>query len=481
MAEQIKYYKAKQIVVWDKGEHRILENGYLGVKGTQIEGFHRSIPEGAPCEDLGNAAITPGFINLHSHPSEVYTIKSYLEDTGNVCFYESGLYDTLGAVGLGENAPYLQTKINLAEMLKSGCTTITIFGGPYSRLEAQTAGDMGIRAYVGAGIRAGDAMEEKNIWYSPDGHSLVYDLDEKEGMERIREAEDFVRDFEGSYEGRIRTLLGPTQSMTCTPAMLTRTRETADRLGVGVSIHIAEAAMEFESCMRMYGKTPVQMVADTGLLGEDVIIAHCVYVTGHSKINMHGDGDLKILGGKKVTVAHSPTPFIRKGEVFESFEKYGNYGVNVGIGTDAFPSDIIQEMRLAAIVGKTAEQTTFTATAKDMFNAVTVNGAKAFGRTDIGRLAPGAKADFVVFDLENIEMTPIRDLIKNIVYSSTRHSVDRVYVDGRCLVKGGQVEGFDEKALCRELQESAERAWAEASEFGDVEANFPRSFSLLEE
>lgn len=480
MSVGIKFLKAKYIVVWEKGSHHILEDGYLMVSGKKIAGYTKVLPEGAECEDFGNAAIIPGFINLHTHPSEVYSIKSYIEDCGSPNFYESTLMDypfpTLGARGAE-----IQAKLNLAELIKSGCTTSLIYGGPYSELEAKTAGEMGLRAYVGAGIRAGDRMEADSIWHSPDGHSVSYDFDEKSGFERIKEAEEFIKKYDGSYDNRIHAMLGPTQSMTCTPEMLKETRRVADRLGVGITVHVAEDLSEFEACIRLHGKTPVELLNDTGLLGEDVVLAHCVFVSGHSKVFIKNNNDLKLLGSSKSNVAHSPTPFIRVGQTLESFGKYTDAGVNMCMGTDTFPSDIVQEMRLAAFMAKAEEGTTYKTRGRDIFNSATINGAKALGRTDIGRLCDGAKADFSVVDLSTIEMTPSRDVVKSIIYSGTRHSISKVYVDGNCIVENGKVNGVDEKSLCEELQAIGEEAWKKLTTLDgkSMDEFYPMSFPRL--
>lgn len=200
-------------------------------------------------------------------------------------------------------------------------------------------------------------------------------------------------------------------------------------------------------------------MAENGMVGEDVIVAHCYLVQGHSAIFMAGSEDLRILGDSKSTVAHCPMVLARAGNSLQSFARYMRNGVNVGLGTDTFPSDYVQEMRQAAFMGKAMEKSTFGMTAKDVFYAATINGAKALRRDDLGRLAPGAKADFVVFDLNNIEMTPCRDVVKNIVYSATRHSVSRTYINGKCIVKDGKINGIDEKEMCRELQAMAQEAW----------------------
>ena len=480
MSNVTKFLRAKYIVVWKEGSHRILENGYLAVEGGRISGYMTNLPEGVQYEDLGNAAIIPGFVNLHTHPSEVFSIKSYIEDCGNPNFFESTLMD-YPFPALGKRGAELQTTLNLIELVKSGCTTSLIYGGPYSRLEAETAGKMGLRAYVGAGIRAGDRMESDSIWHSPDGHSVTFDFDEESGFDRIREAEELVRDYDGAFNGRIHIMMGPTQSMTCTPAMLRETRKAADRLGVGITIHVAEDLAEFEGCARLYGKTPVELLADTGLLGEDVVLAHCVFISGHSQVFIKNNNDLKLLGRTKSNVAHSPTPFIRLGTHLESFAKYADAGVNVGMGTDTFPSDMVQEMRLAAFMAKSQERTTYRTRARDVFNAATVNGAKALGRKDLGRLCEGAVADFSVVDLSTIEMTPSRDIIKSIVYSGTRHSISQVYVGGQCVVKDGKVCGIDERSLCEELQTISEMAWKKlkSSDGRTMDAFYPMSFPRL--
>ena len=465
MMDSTKYYKARFIIVWHENQHKTLENGYLSVKGDKIEGYYSVLPDGSNYEDLGNVAITPGFINLHSHPSEVFALKSYREDIGNPNFYEGTLYDYALVLPFTERSAFVQAKLNIAEMLKSGCTTQLICGGGYSRVEAQIAGEMGVRAYVGAAIRAGDPKEEKSIWESPDGHSIIYNFNEEAGMDRLAEAVELVKEMRGSYDGRVNAILAPTQTMTCTPKMLKETRKWADKLGGPITIHGSEAPTEFESCIRMFGQTPVEYMKDNGMLGEDVIIAHCLYIAGHSRIYMAGNRDLKLLGESGATVAHCPWALARSGNFLQSFAGYMKAGVNLGIGTDTFPSDYLLEMRCAASIGKIADRSTFAVSAKMVFDAATIGGAKALGRKDIGRLEKGAKADFVVFKLDSIEMSPVRDVVKNIVYSATRHSVKDVFVDGMRIVEDGVISGFDERALSEELQELSEESWRNTSKY----------------
>ena len=90
---------------------------------------------------------------------------------------------------------------------------------------------------MGGPVRAADRYEAKSIWNSPDGHSLDYDFDEKEGFARIEEAQQLLEEIDGSYDGRIRGIWAPTQTLTCTPAMLKEVRKRADKMGMLITIH----------------------------------------------------------------------------------------------------------------------------------------------------------------------------------------------------------------------------------------------------
>src|SRR5581483_8003449 len=104
-------------------------------------------------------------------------------------------------------------------------------------------------------------------------------------------------------------------------------------------------------------------------------------------------------------------------------------------------------------------------TAADVFDAATLGGARALGREDLGRIAPGARADLVLWKAASWNMTPLRDPIRNLVYNATAEDVDRVYVDGRLVVDGGRVLAADEAKLFAALQAAGERMWPRMREF----------------
>jgi 5-methylthioadenosine/S-adenosylhomocysteine deaminase len=139
--------------------------------------------------------------------------------------------------------------------------------------------------------------------------------------------------------------------------------------------------------------------------------------------------------------------------------------VNMSLGTDTNPQSVIEAMRWAAVCSKIVERSTQATTAADAFDAATLGGARALGRDDLGRIAPGARADLVLWKAASWAMTPLRDPIKNIVFNATAEDVDRVYVDGRLVVDGGRVLAADERAILAALQAAGERMWPRMQQY----------------
>ena len=155
------------------------------------------------------------------------------------------------------------------------------------------------------------------------------------------------------------------------------------------------------------------------------------------------------------------------------------------LGTDTCPQNMIQAMRWAAVLSKIMERNTESTTAADVFNAATLNGAKALGRDDLGRLAPGAKADMVIFSGDSMNMVPMRDPVKNIVYNAEMEDVETVIINGRTVVENGHVIGAKTRELNRRLQKTGERLWTGLSSYDwahrSADELSPLSFELIDD
>jgi 5-methylthioadenosine/S-adenosylhomocysteine deaminase len=212
--------------------------------------------------------------------------------------------------------------------------------------------------------------------------------------------------------------------------------------------------------IRRHGKTPIQWAAETGLLGPTTILGHAIFLDSHSWVRWWTKSDLKLIAENGCTVAHCPTPFVRYGQILENFGDYLRAGVNMGIGTDTTPHNMLEEMRKAAILARVGARDINTVTTADMLHAATIGGANAVLRQDLGRLAPGMKADIVLVDLAVSDMAPARDPLRSLVYHAAERAVREVYVDGRQVVADFKVLTLNQVDAAGRLAEAQARMLA---------------------
>ena len=343
----------------------------------------------------------------------------------------------------------------MAELLRGGCTTVMEMGGQ-GEYVVERAGHYGIRVYMGPMFRSGR-------WVTRDGRRVAWEWDEAAGREGLRKAIEFHARHDGAHGDLVRCFFGPSQIDTCTPELLREAKRCADERDRPFQTHVSQSVVEFLEMLGRHGTTPVAWMRDLGLLGPRTILGHAIIVGGSSWTN-YPAGDVALMGEAGCSVAHAPWVFIRRGVAMESFARYKAAGVNLSLGTDTNPQSLLEAMRWAAVASKVVERNTGATTAADVFDAATLGGARALGRDDLGRIAPGAKADLVLWKAASWTMTPLRDPVKNLVYNATAEDVDRVYVDGRLVVDGGRVLAADEAAILRALQAGGERMWPRMGE-----------------
>jgi cytosine/adenosine deaminase-related metal-dependent hydrolase len=223
--------------------------------------------------------------------------------------------------------------------------------------------------------------------------------------------------------------------------------------------------IEFQRILHEHGRTSLQLLHEIGFLRDDVLLGHCVFHARHSWSHYPYVDDLARLADSGASIAHAPYKYARMGIMLESLEQYRQAGINVALGTDTFPQDLISEMRLAGLMCRFAEGSFRVGRAQDVFDAATLGGARALGRDDLGRLSPGAVADIVLLDLRGFHFGAVHDPIRSLIEYGSASDIDTVIVDGRTLVEGRRALAVDEPALLQAVQESGERAWAATPEW----------------
>jgi cytosine/adenosine deaminase-related metal-dependent hydrolase len=149
----------------------------------------------------------------------------------------------------------------------------------------------------------------------------------------------------------------------------------------------------------------------------------------------------------------------------ESLDRYLARGVNVSLGTDSYPFDMVNEMRMASLMNRVAERDYLAGPYRDCYNAATLGGSRALGRDDLGRLAPGAKADLFIANLRKIDYGAVFDPIKAFIEYGSGRDIETVIVDGRVVMEERRFLGIDEDALLDSVQAEAERIWAKIPEW----------------
>ncbi len=450
------------IVAFDGEEHRILRDGTVVVEDDTIKFVGKSYGGPVDCRiDARRSLVSPGFIALHSHICGGHGETGRRGDGSRRQLYNSDLFDRM--FPRTKEGSRAAAELNYVEVLKSGCTTLVELGSPNAlgNKEAVKLPDtLGNRTYLLRTYASGS-------WHTPDGNRVLYTnfdgetWDEAPGFKGLEESKAFIKKYDGSADGRIKCLLGPSTVDMCSPELFRESRKAADEMGVGLQTHVSQSVVEFQEIMRRHGMTPMELLHEVGLLGPDLIAGHSILIGGHSKVGYADPWrrDIRLLAETGTTVAHCPHVFARYGVALESYARYLMEGVNIGIGTDTYPMDIIREMGLAATISKIVEGEPGVATSRDLFNSVTLSAAKALGRGDLGRIAPGCKADIVIVKMNSINMSPVRDPIRNLVMSGNNGDVTTVMIDGRVVVEDGRVPGVDEEKLAENLQREQERIW----------------------
>ncbi|MFC0408880.1 chlorohydrolase family protein [Roseomonas elaeocarpi] len=471
--------RASHVIAYQDGGHRHLRDGVVVVEDdTILHVGHRYDGAVDRVIEAKDRVVTPGFINTHAHLSESPLDKSFVEDRGPRQFYLSGLFEFLSARdgAITEAARRASIAYSMPELLRTGTTTIMEIGR-WGDVVAEHAARCGIRAYIGQGYRSGR-------WFTPDGRTVRYEWSEDDGFGAMDAAVEFITRVDGRENGRLKGFLTPMQVDTCSEALLRRSADAAREMRVPLALHVSQSVPEFHEMTHRHGCTPIEWLRSIGFLSERCILGHCI-IPGESSWANYAADDVGILADTGANVAHAVWVFARRGIAMESFSRYLRRGVNMTIATDTCPQSMIEAMRWTSVVSKIQDRQTQVATAADVFNAATLNGAKALGRDDLGRIAPGAKADLLIWRGDSLFMTPLRDPIRNLVFSATAEDLQCSMVDGRVVMEDGVVPGYDPVELGRAVQEGAQAMWDGMKihdwKKRDIEELSPSSFPAFRE
>ena len=223
-------------------------------------------------------------------------------------------------------------------------------------------------------------------------------------------------------------------------------------------IHAGGNFREFLEILNKHRKPVAEYLADV-VSGPRTTLGHMAITGGHSRVDYPLGDEMKILAETGATVGHCPHKCAKMAFAMESFDRYLQAGVRIGLGTDTYPLDIVSEMRYASLISRLVDREASGARAAAVFNAATIGGADALGRADLGRLAVGAKADLVIINLRSTRYGPMRDPINALVEYGSGADVETVLVDGELQIENGRSTRIDDDELFAQAEAGAKRAW----------------------
>ncbi|MFI5032133.1 MAG: amidohydrolase family protein [Reyranellales bacterium] len=405
-----------------------------------------------PGEDVidGSGMLAlPGLINIHSHPSTEPSYRGVREDHGVPEQQMTGLMERLQAFRVPDDGREGGATLAYSEMLRAGTTTATDVTVPFDGW-LETMARSGMRFYAAPTFASAR-------WGMSAPQTVTWKWDEARGLAEFEKAQRVMADAEAHNSNRLDAMVFPAQIDTVTPELFAAGRKHADESGRRFSTHIGQSVVEVREMIRRHNLTPVQWAAQNGLLKNDTVLAHCILLDDHPQINWHTRKDLDLIAESGTSVAHCPQPFARYGLAMDHVGRYRARGINVGLGTDCAPHNLIEEMRLAIVAGRLMSEDIRSLDTAGAFEAATLGGAAALGRDDIGALAPGMAADIVLVDTNHPLMQPVRDPLRSFVFHAADRAVRTVLVDGEVVLKDGEPVHLDPKAAMEKVAEAQAR------------------------
>jgi len=451
----------KYVIGFDGNDHMIYLDGLVVFEGNEIIYVGQNYFEPVDTTiDAGNAIISPGFIDLDALGDIDHAILD--------CWVSPDI-----AAGLNWSEEYFREgrrhvfsreeemfkrRYALVQLISNGVTTAMPITWEVCKRDwtetyeetldlAEIAADLGLRVYLGPSYRSGI------ILVRPNGvHDVIWD--EQMGVEGLQRNVEFIEKFDGTHRGLINGFLAPCTPDTSTPDLLVRTKKFSDELGCPIRLHAAEIPSEVKNTLRWYKKSSMEFLKDLGFLGPHTLIPHAIYIADHPLLGDFGAGEEELvwLKDSQTSVIHCPYVIARYSEALNSFDRYKRAGINLCMGTDTFPPDMIRNMAYGSNICKIIEGRKEAGAAADLFRAATLGGAKALGRDDLGKLTPGAKADMIIIDLNSLHVGPLDDPIRSMLANTTGRDVRTVIINGRIVMQDWKIPGIDVEEMKKNAQ-----------------------------
>jgi cytosine/adenosine deaminase-related metal-dependent hydrolase len=322
---------------------------------------------------------------------------------------------------------------------------------------AETSRRIGLRGYLGPSYRSG-------VHVSTAAGGREVHFDEARGLAGLRDAERFLDHTAGLADPLVTGVLLPCRIETLSEDLMRETARIARERDVIVRLHSLQSPLEDELLQRSAGSGVLELLETTGLVGTRLLIPHGVVIDAKDPAASAPGGPLDLLSRHGVSIVHCPLTSFRYQKQLVSFDRFRAAGVNLCLGSDSFPPDLVRGMDVGMHLTRLVEERPDAGSLADYFDAATLGGARALGRADLGKLAPGMQADITVVSLGHFGDGVVEDPLRTLVLNGTARQVTDTFVAGRPVVVDGGLPGMDLGALRADGQRLFDRMTAAYSE-----------------
>jgi len=419
------------VVTMDSGQ-AILQDGSIAVRGDSIVavGPRAEIEaqyQGSQMIDARGGLVLPGFINGHTHVPMTLFRGLHDDVTLNDWLYK--YIFPAEAKNVNEEFVRWGTRLAAAEQIRSGVTTFAdmyYFEDAIAE-ETKAAGMRGVLGETFIDFPAPDNKSEAEM--------LAY-------------TEKFLKRWQG--DPLIHAAPAPHSIYTCSKKTLQDSAALARKYHAPILIHVAEMKKEWDDSQKANGMSPVAYLEKVGLLGSDVVAAHCIFVD---------EADRKLLAERGVGCVHNPSSNMMIASGVSPVPEMRTQGVAVGLGTDGPAGsnndlDLMEEIDLAAKLAKISKMNPLALNARSVVEMATIDGARALHMDkEIGSLEAGKKADLVLINLNEPNGVPMYDVYAQIAYASKGSDVETVVIGGKVVMRDRKLLTIDEPKVLEKARE----------------------------
>jgi 5-methylthioadenosine/S-adenosylhomocysteine deaminase len=419
-------------VVTMDGKRSIDADASVAIAGDSIVavGPRREIEAKYTAAQTINAAgklVLPGFINGHTHVP--MTLFRGLHDDVTLDDWLRRYIFPAEAKNVNEQFVRWGTRLAAAEQIRAGVTT---FADMYyfENAVAEETKAVGMRGVLGETFIDFPAPDNKT-----EAAMLSY-------------SEDFLRKWQA--DPLIHAAVAPHSIYTCSKKTLQDAAALARKYHALILIHVAEMKKELDDSVKQNAMSPVAYLDSIGVLGPDIVAAHCIYVD---------EADRKILAQRGVGCVHNPSSNMMLASGVAPVPEMRAAGIALGLGTDGPAGsnndlDLMEEMDLAAKLAKITKMDPLALNAKAVVEMATIDGARALHmEKEIGSLEAGKKADLVLISLDEPNAVPMYDIYAQLAYSLKASDVETVVIGGRVVMRDRKLLTVNEPQVLEKARE----------------------------